>query len=116
MAVDKGHEIAPAVFLGEYMGHVDRPAAVHLGRYALHALRPGAIAIGTLPTLPALLLDDPVDFFPVDIGLPFPPEHCGNPPCPVFRKTFDDTPDGLDELRVRGSRFLLLRLGGVVHV
>lgn len=116
VAINQGNQVAPAILLGEYVGHVDRPAAVDLGRDALHSLRPGPIAIGALPTLPALLLDDPVDLFPVYNHLPFPAEHHGDPPCPVFGEALDDVTDGLDQLRIWVDRFLGLCLGGVVYV
>jgi len=114
--VDYRNQVAPAVLSGEKVRHVDRPAAVRLRRDTLHPFHSRPVAIRTLPTLPAMLLHDPVDLLAVE-GFPVPPaQYCGDSSSSVFGELLDHLAYLIDKPRFRSHCSFLARPFGVVHV
>lgn len=114
--VDYRHQMTPAVMSGEKVRHVDRPATVGLRRDTLHAFHPRPVAIRTLPTLPAMLLHDPVDLLSVE-GLLVPSsQYGGDSPGPVFRELLDHFAYLIDKPCFCSFRSFLPWLFGVIHV
>ncbi len=114
--IDYRHQVAPAVLSGEKMRHVDRPAAIGLRRHALQTFHPRSVAIGTLPTLPAMLLHDPVDFLAVE-GLAVPSaQYSSDSSSPIFGELLDHLAYLIDKPRFVSFGSFLMRLFGVVQI
>ncbi|TXT49112.1 MAG: hypothetical protein FD137_785 [Spirochaetes bacterium] len=115
-AIDYRHQMAPAVLSGEKIRHVDRPAAIGLRRHALHAFHPRSVNIGTFPTLPSMLLHDPVEFLSVK-GLAVPSaQYSSDSSSSVFGVLLDQLAYLIDKPRFVSFGSFLMRLFGVVQV
>ena len=116
ITVDYCHQVAPTILFCEKMRHIDRPAAIGLWRDAFAPLYPWTIAIGSLPTLPAVFLHDPMDLLVVEGFLVSSSQYGGDSSCPILRKFLDHLAHFVHKPCFIGLHVFLSRLFGVVHI